>query len=87
MVQLLRKAPRDVDGRVRGTPPPRLVPKVVRLLSLQEQVELGDITEQLKRVMKRRMAFLAQLGLNPHKAYRFNRKGEVIEIGRHDAIY
>lgn len=98
MVQVLKRADRLPNGRVvdrnlitgarRVIPPPHLEPRVVKVLSLAEQIEAQSIRMQQAELMRKWKAFWRKAGLDPSKVYRMNPKtGEVIEIGNHTAHY
>lgn len=98
MVQILKRAERAPNGRIVDKDiltgnrtilsPPRLVPKVVKVLTLAEQAEGWNIRQQQIELMHKWHAYWRKLGLDPKKAYRVNQKtGEVIEIGRNTPYY
>lgn len=98
MVQILRRADRAPNGRVIDKnlvtgqrtvlSPPRLVPTVVKVLTVAEQVEGANIRQQRMELQRKWVAYWRKLGLDPKKVYRMNPKtGEVIEIGRNTPRY
>ena len=98
MVQIIRRAQRAPNGRVIDRnlltgerivlAPPRLVPTVVKVLTLGEQIEAENMRQQQVELRLKWHAFWRRLGLDPKKTYRMNPKtGEVIEIGRNTPHY
>ena len=81
MVQILKRAERLPNGRVRGVAPPRLEHRVVRVLSVSEQVEFQSIQMQEAEVKRKWRVFWNKIGLDPKRAYKFKPTGEVVDIG------
>lgn len=80
-IQVIKRAERLPNGRVRGVAPPQLFPNIVRRLSVAEQVEMAGIQEQMNALVRKRRAFFVRLGLDPRRSFWINNRGEVIDVG------
>ena len=86
-LQLLRRAPRQPDGRVAGVAPAQLQPKVLRYLTPEEMRKVWANQEEINAVLRKKAALMASLGLDPRRKVRITSKGEVLEIGNNVARY
>ena len=86
-LQIIRKAERYPNGRIAGVGPPKLVPRVLRMMTVAEQTKLLLIHAKRETVQRESMEFLASLGLNPRGQYVFHKTGAVTERGRHKPFY
>ena len=85
--QIIRKAERLPNGRIVGAAPPVLAPRVLRMLSVQEQAKLYELEARRRAIQRESMKFLASLGLNPRGEYIFRKDGSVIERGNWQPLY
>lgn len=86
-MNIIQKAERLPNGRVKGVAPPQLWPKVARRLSQEERLRLETIREEQVAVNRKMLRFFEEMGLDPRKPYRFTKDGDVIEVGKHVARY
>lgn len=86
-VQVIRKAERLPNGRVKGYSPAQLWPKVVMVLKSQDQAQFFMLTQQAIDLKQKQRELFLRLGLDPKKTYRISKNGEVIEIGQHIPRY
>ena len=84
---IIRKAERYPNGRIAGASPPKLIPRVLRMLTPQEQMKMLVLQAKREAVQRESMEFLASLGLNPHGQYVFHKTGAVTERGNHRPVY
>ena len=84
---IIKRAERLPNGRIKGVGPPRLVPTVVRHLSTAQMFELQTIHAKQRAVSAEMRRFLAELGLDYRRNYRFRGNGEVREVGRNTPVY
>ena len=82
MLEVIRKAHRFPNGRIEGVGPPQLIPRVLRMMTLSEQLKLYAIEAKRRAIQRESMEFLASLGLNPKGQYVFHKTGAVTERGR-----
>ena len=87
MPQIIKRAERLPNGRIKGEGPPRLVPRVVKKLSTMELSQIQAIQLQKLELDKRMWRLLKDWGLNPKAPYRINGNGEVISVGNWKPIY
>jgi hypothetical protein len=85
--QIIRRAERLPNGRVKGESPPILIPRVLRMMTPLEQIRLRSIEEKRRAVFRESRAFLVSLGLDPKGEYVFHTSGAVTERGRWRPIY
>ena len=93
--QIIRRAHRNQNGRVlegrpgqiRQVSPPVLLPLVVKVLTVKEQVQVQGLRMRQAEMNKQMKALLASFGLNPNRGYRFTPSGEVIDTTRRTAVY
>ena len=85
--QVIRRAERMPDGRIKGVSPPILHPKVVRHLTTAQLIEIQGIQLQKVELNKKMWRLLYSWGLNPRVRYRVNGNGDVIKIGNYTAKY
>lgn len=86
-MHILKRAPRDYRGYVKNEPPVTLSPRVVKQLTVGEQVKLESIRLRQIEINVEMKKALESLGLNPHESYRFTKDGEVIVAGTWNARY
>ena len=86
-MEILKRAPRLPNGRVPGVAPPELRHRIIRQLSVGEQVQLREALIRRMDADARVRAVLVKLGLDPKRKYKFEGTGEVIEIDRTQANY
>jgi hypothetical protein len=84
---IIRKAERYPSGRIAGASPPVLLPKVVHVLTVAEQVKLYQIEERRQNIRRESMDFLVSIGLKPTGQYVFHKNGGVTERGRSSPRY
>ena len=87
--QILKRAPRRPDGGVIGVPPPVIVPRILRVLSREEQAKLKELDARRADVNADFKVFLESLGLPSESGitYTFGRNGEVRARGIHAPRY
>ena len=86
-LQLLRRAERFPNGRIKGAAPPVLVPKVIRRLSAADLAKVQGVRLEQLEVRRKMLVLLHSLGLDPSRSYEFKPSGEVIEVGRYSPRY
>lgn len=83
----IQRAERGPNGRIDGVAPPVLEMKVVGRMSLDNRLKLMSLREQQSAIRERIVKLIASLGLDPGKQYRFDKNGDIIEIGAYQARY
>lgn len=86
-MQLLKRAERLPNGRIKGVAPPQLWPKVMRRLTANEMAQILAMQERVVEMQRKQRALMVSLGLDPRRRYRLTEQGEVIEIGSHIPKY
>ena len=86
-LQLIRRAERTETGRVKDVGPPKLIPRVLRMLTAEEQAKMLVIQAKREAVQRESMAFLVSIGLSPTGQYVFHKTGAVTERGRWRPVY
>ena len=87
-MQILKKAPRDPNGRVYGEPPPRLLRNVVKHLTAAEQARFQGLAAQQVALKGQMRDLLISWGLAPaRQSLTFTDEGTVVDIGSPKAIY
>jgi len=86
-MQVIKRAERLPNGRVKGVGPPRLVMRVIGRIGPVEQAKVQEI--HLKRMaLNREMTkLLESMGLDTKKNYKFTPNGDIVEIGNWNPVY
>ena len=85
--QIIRRALRHPSGRIEGVAPPKLIPRIVRMMTVDEQAKMLVITAKRQAVNEESMKFLASMGLDPMGQYVFHKSGAVTERTRWKPVY
>lgn len=85
--QIIRKAERLPNGRIKGVSPPVLYPRVLKHLTTEQVAVLQGIHFQKMELNKKMWKLLDGWGLDPRRPYRINGNGDVVEIGQHTPKY
>ena len=86
-MQVIKRAERLPNGRVKGVGPPRLVMRVIGRIGPVEKAKVQEIHLKRRELDRQMKALLVSLGLDPHKQYKFTTEGDVVEIGNWKPIY
>ena len=86
-VQVIKRAERLPSGRVKGGAPPHLEHRVVARMSTKDQMHVAELILKQAEIRKHMIALRLKYGLHPTKPYRFEKNGDVVDIGNPQPFY